>query len=341
MVFLRKEIANHVYDGAPGVKLALQIALRLEHATIPPYLYALYSLKPGSNFEIAQILRSIVLEEMSHMAIVCNILNALGCTPVIDDPCFVPRYPDHLPGAVAGGVVLSLQPFSKALLREVFAVIEEPEDGGIKGAFEPMTIGQYYREIQQQLRMLSQTQFRGIPERQLRTGFGPLQTIRVSDADSAVAAISEIVDQGEGAKKTAFDEEGELAHYYRLVEIYHGRKLIADVGRPLEGSHSIEDLAPLCRGHQIQFDAQGVWPAISNPTSTAYDQNARATAVNREFNRTYTRLLATLQEVFSGSPDRLAVANTLMRSLTDLASDLFSTRIQEGRNAGPTFEYTS
>ena len=44
------------------------------------------------------------------MAIDCNILNAIGGTPKIDDPCFVPRYPGHLPGGV-GSLIVGLAPF--------------------------------------------------------------------------------------------------------------------------------------------------------------------------------------------------------------------------------------
>jgi pimeloyl-ACP methyl ester carboxylesterase len=68
---------------------ALQTALEIEHATIPPYLYALYSLKPEANREVAVILRSIVIEEMQHMALCCNLLNAIGASPRLADPSFV------------------------------------------------------------------------------------------------------------------------------------------------------------------------------------------------------------------------------------------------------------
>ncbi len=47
----------------------LQKAVELEHSTIPPYLTAYYSLKPGLNDEIAGLIRSVVIEEMLHMTI--------------------------------------------------------------------------------------------------------------------------------------------------------------------------------------------------------------------------------------------------------------------------------
>src|SRR5438270_2108 len=72
-----------------GLLSGLQQAIQLEHGTIPTYLYALYSIKPDSNTEIQERIRSIVIQEMLHMGLACNILNALGGSPVIDRPEFV------------------------------------------------------------------------------------------------------------------------------------------------------------------------------------------------------------------------------------------------------------
>jgi Ferritin-like len=44
--------ARAASGSAPDLKIALQAAIELEHATMPPYLFALYSLG-GSNTEIA------------------------------------------------------------------------------------------------------------------------------------------------------------------------------------------------------------------------------------------------------------------------------------------------
>lgn len=56
----------------------LQTALQLEHSTIPPYLTALASIKFSYNLEIQNILETIVVQEMMHMALAANILNAVG-----------------------------------------------------------------------------------------------------------------------------------------------------------------------------------------------------------------------------------------------------------------------
>ncbi|WP_435593821.1 ferritin-like domain-containing protein [Nocardia sp. bgisy118] len=41
----------------------------LEHATSPPRLCALYSLDPGRNAEAAQVIGSVFVEEMLHLAL--------------------------------------------------------------------------------------------------------------------------------------------------------------------------------------------------------------------------------------------------------------------------------
>ena len=67
-------------------------AIRLEFSTIPPYLTAMLSLKPGTNRDIRQDVHDIVVDEGLHMAIGCNLLKALGRTPAIANAEFVPRY---------------------------------------------------------------------------------------------------------------------------------------------------------------------------------------------------------------------------------------------------------
>ena len=128
MILLRSDVAAKLDGTLPGLRAALQQAIELEHATLPTYLYALYSLVPGKNGAIARLMLSVILEEMLHMALACNILNAVGGQPVIDSPAFVPTYPGPLPGGVESNLQVPLSPFSLPLIENVFMVIEEPED---------------------------------------------------------------------------------------------------------------------------------------------------------------------------------------------------------------------
>ena len=132
------------------IREKLQSAIELEHSTVPLYLYALYSLDPAKNGEIVSIIRSVVVEEMLHMTLASNVLNAIGGSPRIDDPKFIPTYPGPLPGGVEKQLTVQLAPFSMAQL-ETFLTIEEPEhplDFKLAAAQgEKITIGDFYRHI--------------------------------------------------------------------------------------------------------------------------------------------------------------------------------------------------
>ena len=112
-------------DSLDNIRSALQVAIRLEHSTIPPYLTAAWSLT--GNDDVVSLITDVAVEEMLHMTLVCNILNALGGQPVLNDPQFVPRYPGRLPGMVHTSFSVGIESFSKNLLRDTFMVIEEPE----------------------------------------------------------------------------------------------------------------------------------------------------------------------------------------------------------------------
>ncbi|MBC7909302.1 MAG: hypothetical protein H7Y30_02310 [Pyrinomonadaceae bacterium] len=114
-------------DSKEDLMVALQQAIELEHSTIPPYLTALYSIKPGANEEVAELIRSVVIEEMLHMALVCNIVVSLGGSPQIGKPGFVPNYPGPLPGGLLGGLTVRLRRCSIEQIRDVFMFIEKPE----------------------------------------------------------------------------------------------------------------------------------------------------------------------------------------------------------------------
>ena len=105
----------------------LQIALQLEHATIPPYLTALASIKKSYNMEIQSVLKTIVRQEMMHMALVANILNAVGGKPSLYSKDFIPHYPTRLPGGMHPDLVVPIEKMSLALIRNIFMKIEQPE----------------------------------------------------------------------------------------------------------------------------------------------------------------------------------------------------------------------
>lgn len=105
----------------------LQTALELEHSTIPTYLSALASIKYSYNLEIQKVMKTIIIQEMMHMALVANILNAIGGEPSLYSKDFIPHYPSRLPGGVQPDLVVPIEKLSLGLIRNIFMKIEEPE----------------------------------------------------------------------------------------------------------------------------------------------------------------------------------------------------------------------
>jgi hypothetical protein len=329
-------------DSKQDLMVALQQAIELEHSTIPPYLTALYSIKPGANAEVAELIRSVVIEEMLHMALVSNLLVSLGGSPQIGRPGFVPNYPGPLPGGLRGGLTVRLRRCSIAQIRDVFMSIEEPAKtvepvdrrgypGGPKEV-HPYTIGWFYDEIKQALKNLSggdEPITFGNADRQVKdwTGTGKLYVIE--SLEDALRAIDEIKVQGEGASPLdPDDEDKELAHYYKFSEIVHGRRIVVGPdGYSYTGAH-------------IPFDPEGVWPMMDDPDTAQYPNGSRALILSNQFSETYQTLLNGLHRTFNGHPDYIGQAVGIMFSLSVIARGLSQTPsgLGDGTTAGPSFQ---
>jgi Ferritin-like len=346
-----------------GLREALQAALELEHAVIPPYLYALYSLAPDGNRAVAEIIRSVVDEEMLHLTLAANLLNAVGGRPLLDSPDILPRYPGPLPGTVDDGLVVGLAPFSIPLVRDTFMPIEEPElpvdyggapagaavpadssvpadstapadavapaDSGPGG--EPLTIGQFYRQIRTTLVALGGDAFTGRRHHQVSTNLLP-GAIPVTDVASACQAIDTIIDQGEGTLTSPMEVVGgDVAHYYRFAEIVHGRRLIRFPGQPGQRWGYL--------GKPVPLNPAGIRPVPANPTLAGYPADSAARHACKSFNYTYTSLLKVLHTTFNGTPGELMTAVSLMSSLQQQALDMMAGTTTNGVLAGPSFEW--
>jgi len=325
----------------------VQAALQLEHSTIPPYLTAYFSIKPGQMPEIAGVLRSVFVEEMLHMAIAANLLNALGGQPQINVPGFVPAYPGPLPMGIGAdpagaGLIVGLAPLSKPLVNDVFMQIEEPEDPIVfpveaLAAAPPTfaTIGQFYRAISQKIQELGEHIFSGDPARQVVNDawFPGNQLFAIRTVSDAVNAIGIIVEQGEGTAQSPLDPEGDLAHYYRFAEIFFGKRLIPKPGAPNGFAYA---------GAPIPFDPTGVWNIVSNAKASQFAAGSRARLLADQFNLSYSRLLNALHTTFNGTPDALDHAMGLMYETEVTAGRLVATRDEvTGLQAAPPFEYVA
>src|SRR4051812_22913515 len=292
MIRLQRSMIAGLEGPAPdpqAVLAALQQAVELEHSTIPPYLYALYSLDETKNAEIAAIIQSVVIEEMLHMTLASNVLNALGGSPAIDQPDFIPTYPGPLPGGVESQLSVQLAPFSMDQL-VTFLTIEEPEhplNFTSLAAQEGITIGQFYDAISASIAALGNGAFVDPPRNQV----GPdlmEESVVVTDVATAQQAIRTIVEQGEATTTQPLEIVGSgYAHYYRYKQIQKGHLLVPvqNPGPNPQGKYAYA-------GAPVPFDTSGVYPVAVNPRP--YGPGTAAALENDNFNYAYTSLLKAL-----------------------------------------------
>lgn len=317
----------------------LQRALELEFTTVPAYLTALYSIKEGTNAETVRQIRGVVMEEMYHMTLVGNVLNAVGGRPVLDGTT-VPRYP-AVPFPATPGFEVHLRPLSRPAV-EGFMRIEEPTPADAAPDDESYsTIGQLYAAIEVGLQALktdlgTERLLPGEPSHQVTSQQyygGGGEVLEIHDIQSAEMALGIIVDQGEGLKDEILDgdaryfqEAEELAHYFRFKEILAGRHYKIGTDAPTD--------AP--SGAPLPVDWDAVWPMQVNPDPAEYGAELRE--MDHKFNSVYSNLVDLLHRAFNGSPTALVDGVMTMYKLKYRAQALMKLRWKNG-TAGPSFLY--
>ena len=334
----------------------LQRALELELATIPPYMICLLSIKLPGNREVAEILRGVMVEEMLHMVLVSNVLNAIGGQPRLDASA-TPKYPQKLTfdgkdkQFTDRQLEIDLAPFSKSAVKK-FLDIEQPQDPDPTQIIDSrldlpgQTIGEFYARIVKWLEILEAKEpgqvFIGDKAKQFEGDYfwsGGGGIIRVVDLASARAALEFVAHQGEGAPKSAGGRrttEGispfHMGHYFRFNQIFHGRRYLPndDPGSPPTGP-------------RIAVDFDAVYPCKINPKSTDYPPGSALAGLNGEFNVRYTALLQMLHESMNGAPKSLYDAiMDHMRAMTPIAHEMMKLPLEgdpQGRVGCPTFEW--
>jgi hypothetical protein len=263
-------------------------AAEIEHNLLCSYLYAALSLKNAkdglSSKEGATVDRwrktivSVAIEEMSHLALVNNLLVAIGGAPHFDRPN-LPVPPGYHPAAF----VIRLMPLTKPTL-DHFIYLERPADspapeGGGRyrqraalkrvatpGDLTPSTpdyetIGEFYAEIRSTLTAFARKAgANAFLKGSLRRQLGPPAVrlpglIVIRTLEDALTALDTIVEQGEGAA-TANDD----CHFSRFHEIREEWRL-------LETSHpGFEPARPAAHDPVMRRPEEGldrVW--ITNP----------------------------------------------------------------------------
>jgi len=335
----------------------LHSALQLEHATIPPYLTALYSLHSGGNSAAWHTLRVVVVEEMLHLSLVANVLNATGGKPDLTGPGFVPAYPASLPDGERDFAV-DLQPLSLDAVG-TFLRIERPAEAPNEESrllprvrtertllaasptdpgMQFYSIGEFYREICRGLEYLHKQYagqgtelFTGALSRQVTPEYfysGGGHAIVVTDLESALDALNFIAEQGEGLGGGIYDDKAELAHYYRFEQLRLGRYYVKgdQPGQP--------------SGPAFDTDWTAVYPVLKNACLADYPEDSEVYHAARAFNDSYADFLAFLTSAFTGQPALLLDAVPRMMRLRDDMSRLIRNPApgRPGMHAAPTFE---
>jgi rubrerythrin len=351
MIRIATRYVEDVREATSGKDLAplLQAAIELEHATVPPYLCAYFSLKNASNAAVGEIIRSIVIEEMLHLSIASNLMISLGGRPRLNSPKFVPDYPAGLPMGIGEHLQVHLRKCSLDQVSDVFMKIEEPEDpipisvaaeAEHAPAPEFATIGAFYLALADKIQELGNSAFTGNPAHQVVTSRwfpDPEEMFAIKDVRTAVQGIHVIIDQGEGTRVSPFDKNGAPAHYYRFKEIVKGHRLI-----PRPGSTPPYAFA----GDSVDLDVQAVWDMDDDPKVAKYKAGSLSRRRADQFNYSYTHLLNSLHRTFNGQPEELDHAMGLMFELRLLSQQVLSTAAEWAdpavtvhKQTGLSFEY--
>jgi hypothetical protein len=330
MIRIATRYVDEVRNASSGRALAplLQAAVELEHATIPPYLCAYFSLKDGSGTPAGEIIRSVVLQEMLHLTIAANLMISLGGMPSLNSSQFVPKYPDGLPMGIGEHLEVRLRKCSLEQVRDVFMKIEEPEAPiPIRVAFQAerqiapefATIGAFYLALAGKIQELGDSAFIGKPEHQVvasRWFPDPKEMFAIGDVTTAVQGIQVIIDQGEGTQTSPFEDSGAPAHFYRFEQIVKGRRLIPSPGSTPPFVYG---------GDPVSLDVQDTWDMDDDPKAAKYKAGSLSRQRADQFNYSYTRLLNSLHRTFNGHPGELDNAMGLMFELRLLSQQVLST----------------
>ncbi len=339
-------------------------AAALEQLVMCQYLYTAFSMKDrddeGLTAEQLEATRRwrreiihIAEQEMLHLALVQNLLTAVGAGSALERPNF--PLPPH---AYPAGIRMELLPFTEQSLRH-FIYLERPEGFDIadqdalaaveKAAPLPLatedeisprlqdfaTIGELYRAIEIGFDHLAEKigesrLFLGPPGAQATSRhFWFPELTPVTDLASAHAAIDTIVEQGEGARG-----EWRSAHFGRLVAVLEEFLDLRDQGPGFEPSRPV---LPAC----VREREDGLPMPLINESFTNRSVDL--------LNAVYEVILQLLARYFAHTDetdDQLGVlaevAVGLMKNVVKPLGGLV-TRLPigpeyPGRTAGPTFE---
>jgi hypothetical protein len=337
-------------------------AAELEHGIMCQYLFAACSLKEDAGEGLtsgqAETVRRwrrqvsrVAVQEMLHLALVQNLLSAIGAAPHLSRPNF-PQPASHYPA----GVRLTLLPFGEAALRH-FMFLERPEGMALDDApglaaynraapaMKPgdiaphgqdfATVGHLYRSIEAGIDRLAEKYgerwlFVGPPRAQAtQEHFSWPELVAVTDTASARRAIGEILEQGEGPRG-----DWRNAHFGQFVEILDEYEQMREADR---GFNPVRPVLPLnVRPSERDPDV----PLVTDPLTQR---------IMDLFNVCYEILLLMLQRFFAHTEETDAQLRVLadgayalmaqaIKPLGDIITRLPAGPEHPGQTAGPSFE---
>lgn len=314
---------------------SLQAAVDLELATLPVYLCGQWSIQSGSG-PVYDQMNNIILEEMLHLGLACNMLTAIGGTPQISSN--IPTYPGPLPGGVNPNLTVTLAGLTLDQVYDVYMAIEYPENGPVVPNTNPApkqapapshpTIGEFYDAILAAFQQVNPT-FTG--QHQLTVTFNSLnqthnEVFPINSLTDVQNAIEVIKEQGEGTSTSPLDEDADFAHYYRFAEIWNGKMLVQVNGQWQYAGDAITipdvyPMAPIPAGGYTNV-----------PASVQSDLDA--------FNQTFAAMLDGLQAAWNGTGS-IDSAIGKMFSLPGLAQTILQIPLDSNNpslgNYGPNF----
>ncbi len=331
-------LQNKPIRNANDARDMLQTAMNVEFGTLPPYLYAMLCILPGANPEAMQRLRAITHQEMIHLCLDANIINALGGIPKI----VAPTYPGPLPGDIGPDgerLIIHLLPFGQAAMKQGME-IEQPEDPieipMLKATQEAdagkaVTIGEFYTQLDNYLRTLPASDWHA-NRNQISDGqFFPGQLFAVNGYEDAHRAIQVIISEGEGSANDPLDFQQEMAHYYRFEEMFFNKVITQDTTSPsgyrLEGS--------------LGIDWSAAYPAIADPQLHNFsNDSAAAQQAQQACTLAYSAMVDALNLAFQGQSAQLGIAVQRMFDLRMASIKALNTPLADGRSvSGPAFLY--
>jgi CDGSH-type Zn-finger protein/truncated hemoglobin YjbI/ferredoxin len=337
-------------------------AAELEHGIMCQYLFAAFSLKQSADEGLTddeaaaanrwrgQVLH-VAAQEMLHLALVQNLLTAIGGPPHLVRPN-LPQPAAHYPA----GVQLALLPFGERALRH-FMYLERPEGMDLDdaegiaavGRAEPLmsegdivprpqdfaTVGHLYRSIEAGFAHLAERHgeewlFVGQPRAQAAAEhFGWTDLVTVTDLASAQRAIDTILEQGEGPRGDW--RNAHFGQFVRILDEYLGRRDARpgfDPVRPV--------IAANVRPPQRDVDV----PLITDPlTARVADLfNVGQEILLQIFARYFAHTEETDEQLKVLADATIRLMAGVLQPLADVITTLPAGPGHEGKNAGPSFE---